>query len=149
MLFLLQLHLSYFLVLVLQIRRIGAEPIAIAATRVDRGDVDSRFSATLDFAGGVSAQLFCAFDGARQQGMQVIGSTGSLAFDWPFSSKNRETTLICAGLVERFAPCDPYVAMVRHFAAAVTGQETMRFGLAESRAQAQVLDRLFASAAMI
>lgn len=128
---------------------IGAEPIAIAATRVDRGDVDSRFAATLDFGGGITAQLFCAFDGARQQGMQFIGSSGSLTFDWPFSSKNRETTLTCAGIVQRFSPCDPYVAMIRQFAAAVAGQETMRFGLAESRAQAQVLDRIFASAAII
>jgi predicted dehydrogenase len=125
---------------------LGAEPLSVRATKTNHGDVDSRFTATLDFPGGVTAQVFCSFDGARQQGMQLIGSTGSLTFDWPFSTKNRETTLTWSGGVARLAPCDPYVAMVQHFAASVAGQETLRFGLADSRAQAQMLDQLFAAA---
>lgn len=125
---------------------IGGEPVSVAARRIDRGDVDRFFAATLDFEAGVTAQVFCAFAGERQQGMHLVGSAGSLSLAWPFSTKNRETTLTCGGVAERFAPGDPYVAMVRHFAAAVAGQGAMRFGLADSLAQAQVLDRLFAAA---
>ncbi len=126
---------------------LGAEPVAVAGTRVNRGDVDARFAAMLDFDGGVSAQVFCAFDGARQQGMELIGTAGSMRFDWPFSTKNRETVLTCGERVERFAPGDPYVAMVRNFAGACAGDAEMLFGLDDSWAQAMVLDRLFAAVA--
>jgi predicted dehydrogenase len=125
---------------------LSREAETVAAMRVLEGDVDVRFAAQLGFAGGVAAQLFCGFDGARQQGLQLLGREAALALDWPFSTKGRETRLSLAATVEVFAPCDPYVLMVRHFAEAAAGEAPMRFGLADSLAQAHTLDLLFAAA---
>jgi predicted dehydrogenase len=124
----------------------AAEPIAVHARQTLHRGVDSRMAAQFEFPDAITAQLFCSFDGARQQSLHVVGSRSTLAMDWPFSSKNRETTVSIAGTAERFAPCDPYVAMVRHFAASVTGAEPMRFGLPDSLAQARVIDQIVADA---
>jgi xylose dehydrogenase (NAD/NADP) len=125
---------------------LSREPVAVHAIQTKHQDVDNRFAAQLDFDDGIAAQLFCSFDGTRHQSLRVIGSRASLEFDWPFSSKGRDTVLTCGGAQERFAPCDPYLAMVTHFAAAVLGMEPMRFGLSDSLAQARVIDALFVAA---
>jgi len=48
--------------------------------------------------------------------------------------------------VERFAPCDPYALMVRHFEAAALGHEAVRITLDDSIAQAVAMDALLAGA---
>jgi predicted dehydrogenase len=124
----------------------GRAPRGVAALRTLRHGVDARFTAQLDFGDDVTAQLYCAFDGARQQGLTLLGSTGALRFDWPFSTKNRQTTLRWGDQTERFAAMDPYAEMVRHVAAVVAGAAAPRFGLADSLEQARTMDALFAAA---
>jgi predicted dehydrogenase len=122
---------------------VGREPHHLSALQTLRHGVDARFTSQLDFGDGLTAQIHCAFDGARQQGMHIIGSEATLTFDWPFSTKNRETTLRWGDHSESFAPLDPYALMVGQFARAVAGLEPLRFGLDDSLAQARVLDALF------
>ena len=124
---------------------IGREPACVTAVRTLRQGVDARFAAQLDFGADVTAQLYCAFDGARQQGLRIVGSAATLAFDWPFSTKNRETMLRWGDQVEHFAPVDPYALMLRHFAHGLEGRDPLAFGLDDSLAQARVLDALFAA----
>ncbi len=124
---------------------IGRDPQDVSAVQTLRHGVDARFTSQLDFGRDLTAQIYCAFDGARQQGLHIIGSTATLTFDWPFSTKNRETTLRWGEQAERFAPLDPYALMVSQFARATAGVEPLRFGLDDSRAQAHVLDALFAA----
>jgi xylose dehydrogenase (NAD/NADP) len=119
------------------------EPRAVSGVQRLRGDVDERFAAQLDFGDGIAGQVICSFEGARQQSLTVMGSTGCLTLDWPFSTKGRATLLSVAGANCIFQPMDPYQAMVEHFADAVRGTGMMRFGLEDSFLQAVVIDRLF------
>jgi len=122
------------------------EPISALGCQALRGDVDASFSAQLDFGGGLACQMFCAFEGARQQSLRILGSEGQLTIDWPISTKGRETIVTWNNQEQRFAPMDAYCAMVEHFAAAISLEAPMRFGLEDSYRQAIVMDELRRSA---
>lgn len=119
------------------------EPIGVSGMQRARGNVDERFAAQLDFGGGLAGQLVCSFEGVGQQSLTVMGSTGCLTLNWPFSTKGRATILSVSGSVQMFEPMDPYQAMVEHFADAIAGTGEIRFGLDDSWRQAVVIDRLF------
>ena len=119
------------------------EPVGVSGVQKLRGEVDERFAAQLDFGDGIAGQMICSFEGVRQQSLTMMGSTGCLTLDWPFSTKGRATILSLAGTDRVFEPMDPYQAMVEHFADAVLGIGEMRFGLEDSWRQAVVSDRLF------
>jgi hypothetical protein len=101
---------------------------------------------TAAVTGEAGGQALCSFEGVRQQSFIAMGSVGSLSLDWPFSTRDRVTTLSVAGAVHRLEPMDPYQAMVEHFADAVIGTGEMLFCLDDSWRQAAVIDRLFQSA---
>jgi predicted dehydrogenase len=121
------------------------EPVSGRGVQLLRGDVDARFAAQLDFGDGIAGQVVCSLEGVRQQSLEVMGVLGGLSMDWPFSTKARATRMVVADKETVFSPMDPYQAMVAHFADAAAGRCEMRFGLADSLAQAMVIDGLFAS----
>jgi predicted dehydrogenase len=128
-------------------RMLAGEAVAVSAVQTMRHGVDATLAGQLRFAGDVLGQFVCSFEGGPAQHLLLQGSAGRILLDWPISTRGRPTTLALNGAVETFAPCDPYVAMVTHFAAAITGAEPWMFPLAASHAQARTLDALFAAAA--
>jgi xylose dehydrogenase (NAD/NADP) len=124
----------------------GLEPVRVAATAVSRGDVDLTLSAALAFENDVTAQLLCSFAGVRSQHLALVGSEGELAMDWPYSTRDRITTLTLNGVAEHFGPANPFIAMVAHFADAVSGRAEMLFPLSASLAQARAHDAILAAA---
>lgn len=119
----------------------GREPDRAAGFAAMRGGVDASFGGVLGFGDAV-ATFGCSFDGERAQSCRVIGAEGVAELAVPFSSRNRALTTLVRGTVREWAPCDPYAAMVAHFAAAVGGRETLRHGTGEALRQAVVLDAL-------
>ena len=103
------------------------------------------FSAQLDFS-GIAGQFTCSFAAVRTQHLELIGTKGKMLLDWPISTKGRETTLFVNDEAERFAPIDPYVRMVKHFARMAAGEPDVAYGLDWSLSQARTLDALFNAA---
>ncbi|HEY0418488.1 MAG TPA: Gfo/Idh/MocA family oxidoreductase [Acetobacteraceae bacterium] len=120
----------------------GREPVRVAAVQAMRGDVDATMNGLLDFGEGLAGQFLCSFESARTQDLVLIGTQGRLTLDWPFSTRDRATTLDLDGNLEPFPPANAYAAMVTHFAAAVAGEAEMMFPLSASLAQARVHDAL-------
>jgi xylose dehydrogenase (NAD/NADP) len=130
----------------------GLEPVRVSAAASMRGDVDATLWASMEFGPtnlgpGVAAQLLCSFDAARSQRLELLGTDGRLALDWPCSARDRVATLELNGVAEHFAPTNPYIAMVSHFADAVAGRASMLFPVAASLAQARAHDALLAAVA--
>lgn len=123
----------------------GREPGGVAGFATMRGGVDVTFAGALSF-GDALATFGCTFEGARAQGLRVVGTGGVAEVAVPFSSKGRDLATTVNGEVRRWPACDPYAAMVAHFAAAVAGREPLRHGTAEAMRQALVLDALARSA---
>jgi predicted dehydrogenase len=122
------------------------EPISAAAIARMRGEVDATLTGLLDFGDGVAARLACSFEAPFAQHLSVTAETAALALDWPFTNRDRVTTLTIGETVERFAPMNPYAAMAEHFGDAALGREPLRFPPEESLAQARALDALFRAA---
>ena len=120
---------------------VGREPGQVAGFAAERGGVDVSFAGVLSF-GEAQATFDCSFDGARAQGCRVVGTQGVAELSVPFSSKDRALETTVNGAVTRWAACDPYAAMVAHFAAAVAGGTALRHGTAEALRQARVLHAL-------
>ncbi len=124
-------------------RLLAGEPDTVSATQVQSRGVDATLAGQLHFASGATGQFLCSFEADLAQHMLLRGTEGSIALDWPISTKGRTTTLTLNGVPETFPPFDPYVAMVTHFAEG----GPFRFPLSASLAQARTLDALFAAAA--
>jgi len=124
----------------------GREPVGAAAVQAMRGDIDVTFSGLLDFGDGIAGHFVCSYVSARTQQLTLIGRDGTIAMDWPFSSKGRIIKLIAGEQVEEFPAVDPYVIMVEQFGHAIREQTKMTYGLDWSRQQANALDALFAAA---
>ena len=120
-------------------------PLRVAAFAGMRGDVEASLHGLLDF-GHAKARFACTFDGERAQSCRIVGSAGVIEIDTPFSSRDRALVTRVNGVVRDWAPCDPYRAMVAHFAGAVTTGEPLRHDSAEALGQAQVLDALLLAA---
>ncbi len=123
----------------------GLEPVRAFAVQRLAGDVDADLTAALDL-GSVGAHFDCGFTAQHNQHFTLAGSEAVLNLDVPFGSKDREVTLQLGDHLERFAPTDPYQAMVEHFAQAARGEEALRFTLDDAEAQAHAMDALFKSA---
>ena len=65
-------------------RLLAGEPVlAVARQVVGPTGIDLRLAGTLVFAGDVLAQLDCAFDLPLRQGLEVVGSEGTLTVASP------------------------------------------------------------------
>jgi predicted dehydrogenase len=125
---------------------LGKEPLRVAAVQRQQGDVDATLTGLLDFGDGFCARFGCSMEGAHGQHLEIVGETGRLRMDWPFSTKGRSTTLTVNGVAEKFAEIDPYVAMVAHFVDRIADGGVFLLGADSSARQAMVLDALRAAA---
>ena len=123
------------------IRDLAGQPIRVAAFASMRGDVDASLHGLLDF-GPAKARFACTFDGERAQSCRIVGSAGTIEIEVPFSSRNRLLATRVNGVVREWPPCDPYCAMVEHFAGAVVSGGPLRHDSTEALRQAQVLEAL-------
>jgi len=116
------------------------------------GGVDVRFAGTLRFPGGVVGSFSCGMDTAPSQGLEVVGSEGSLLVSYPFTA-DLEGVEVRRGLtfdeleVEQIEVehADRYRLQLENFARAVRGEEPPLLGRDDAVAQARTLDALFRS----
>jgi D-xylose 1-dehydrogenase (NADP+, D-xylono-1,5-lactone-forming) len=131
------------------VRLVAGEPVAVTAQQAT-GEVDVRFTGTLELAGDVLAHFDCAVDTAARAQLEVAGSEGSLVLDDPFHSLEPVIEVHGAdGSLERMEVEreNPYACELRDFAAAVAGEREPRLGRADAVGQARAIAALYESAA--
>jgi xylose dehydrogenase (NAD/NADP) len=115
--------------------------------------VDIRFAGTLRFPGGVLGHFSCGLDTAPSQGLEAVGSEGSLLVSHPFTA-DVEGVEVRRGLtfdeleVEELEVehVDRYRLQLENFARAARGEEPPLLGRDDAVAQARTLDALLRSA---
>ena len=140
----------------------GREPVAVTAWTEESssesfgGGVDTRMMALLDFGNGLKAQLDCAISQPMHQRLELVGSAGILLLETPFVPGRSQTERLPNGSVGprvllngepvEIEAADQYQLMVEHFVKAVRGQVPLHYPLEDALGQANVLDKIFASA---
>lgn len=151
-------------------RLFAGEPDLVYGQQALEGrEVDSRFAGTLRFPDGVFAQFDAGMTLPRRDGLELIGSDGTLVLADPWHC--REATIELryppvdtaepplAGSGARHVPVDPAGALglggglheayrfeLESFSAAVEGREELEFGREDAVAQARAIEALFRSA---
>jgi D-xylose 1-dehydrogenase (NADP+, D-xylono-1,5-lactone-forming) len=112
------------------------------------GGVDVRFAGTLRFPGGVLGHFSCALDTAPSQGLEAVGSEGSLLVSHPFTADVEGVELRRGETVERIEieHANRYRLQLENFARAIRGVEPPLLGRDDAAAQARTLDALLRSA---
>jgi len=130
-------------------RFLAGEPVTVSAQQVPAPKgVDMRLTGTLVFAGGVLAQLDCAFDLPDRQGLEAVGSEGSLHVAMPWAIEQPGIELRRGGDVERIEieGVDRYRLQSDNFSRAVRGVEPPLLGREDALRQARTIDALYRSA---
>lgn len=134
-----------------------AEPLRVMAmAELDRPDgVDMFTSALLDFGQGRQAAFTASTAMASAQTLQIVCDKGFIELPKAYVPARDEDSFIqidtsashdLSELIRHaFNPLDQYACEVGHFAQVVRGEVPEAFGLADSLANACVLDALFAS----
>ena len=130
-------------------RLLAGEPVTASAQQVlaPKG-VDVRLAGTLVFPEGVLAQLDCAFDLPDRQGLEAVGSEGSLLVAQPWAVEEPGIELRRGDEVERIAVehADRYRLQSENFSRAVRGLEPPLLGREDALGQARTIDALYRSA---
>jgi xylose dehydrogenase (NAD/NADP) len=109
--------------------------------------VDASFEASLDLGGDMAGLIRCSFEAVECQRLTLVGTEATLVVERAFTPSwgDSEFRLIAPdGSIERIETdsCDPYLAMVEHFAEVVAGRATLERTPADSIALARLLARL-------
>jgi predicted dehydrogenase len=123
-------------------RLFAGEPVAARAERVvGPTGVDDRVSATLRFAGDVLAPFVCAFDLPEDEGLELVGSEGSLRVADPWRCRTVGIEHRRGEAVERIeVPLrNSYRLQHENMARAVRGEEPPLLGRADAVGQARAL----------
>ena len=130
-------------------RFLAGEPVTASAQQVlaPKG-VDMRMAGTLVFPGGVLAQLDCAFDLPDRQGLEAVGSEGSLHVGMPWAIDEPGIELWRGDDFERIEieRVDRYRLQSDNFSRAVRGVEPPLLGREDALGQARAIDALYRSA---
>jgi len=130
-------------------RLLAGEPAEATAHQVVApSGIDVRLTGTLLFAGGLVAQIDCAFDLPLRQRLEVVGSEGWLEVAWPWNV--REAGIVVRRgdereLVAVDAP-DAYRLQVDNVSRAIRGLEPPLLGRDDALGQARAIDALYRSA---
>jgi D-xylose 1-dehydrogenase (NADP+, D-xylono-1,5-lactone-forming) len=130
-------------------RLLAGEPVlAVARQVLGPTGIDMRLAGTLVFAGDVVAQLDCAFDLPLRQGLEAVGSEGTLAVATPWGCspagielrRDDEQTRIA------FEDVDRYRLQGDNFSRAIRGLEPPLLGRDDALGQARAIAALYRSA---
>jgi D-xylose 1-dehydrogenase (NADP+, D-xylono-1,5-lactone-forming) len=130
-------------------RLLAGEPVQASARQVvGLSGVDMRLAGTLVFPGEVLAQVDCAFDLPFRQGLEAVGSEGTLRVPTPWGIDAPGMILERGGNSERIdvEPADRYRLQSDNFSRAVRGLEQPLLGRADGLGQARAIDALYRSA---
>jgi predicted dehydrogenase len=127
----------------------GGQPESVAARQILQGGVDVSFSAVLQYDSGLLAGLHCGINAHKRVFAEITGTLGVL--EVPETFFDPAGSLILTIGEDRIEipveASDRYRHEVEDFAEAVFAKRAPRFSLTETLRNAEVLDRLFASAA--
>ena len=129
-------------------RLLAGEPETAMATQVlGETGVDLRVAGTLVFPGDVLAQLDCAYDLPSRQGLEVVGSEGTLRVPTPWGADEPGIVLQRGDDVERvaIASADRYRLQSDNFSRAIRGLEPPLLGREDALGQARTIDALYRS----
>jgi D-xylose 1-dehydrogenase (NADP+, D-xylono-1,5-lactone-forming) len=144
------------------LRLLCGEPSRVSGEQVVRGErsgderaargsgVDIRFAGVLRFDRDVLATFDCGMDVHRHQGIQIVGTEGSIEVPQPWQTWVGPKLVVTRGeAVETIEPpgVDPYAAELDDMAAAISTGRPTRLGRADSLGQARAIDALYRSAA--
>jgi len=130
-------------------RLLGGEPVEVSARQVlGRSGVDMRLAGTLVFPGDVLAQIDCAFDLPFRQGLEAVGSEGTLRVATPWGIDAPGIVLERGGNSERIdvEPADRYRLQSDNFSSAIRGLGQPLLGRDDALGQARAIDGLYRSA---
>jgi predicted dehydrogenase len=105
--------------------------------------VDSRFTGTLRFPGGLLAEFSCGFESAHM-GLEAIGTRGTIFLPDPWHST--EGLLLVDGEEVRVEPTNPYRLELEDISAAIRDGRQPLLGRADALGQATVIEALYRSA---
>ncbi|HYA09840.1 MAG TPA: Gfo/Idh/MocA family oxidoreductase [Gaiellaceae bacterium] len=130
-------------------RLLAGEP-QLAAARQFLGPtgIDLRLAGTLVFAGDVLAQLDCAFDLPLRQGLEAVGSEGTLTVASPWGCERPGIALRRGDETAwvEVEDADRYRLQGDNFSRAVRGLEQPLLGRDDALGQARAIDALYRSA---
>jgi D-xylose 1-dehydrogenase (NADP+, D-xylono-1,5-lactone-forming) len=130
-------------------RLLGGEPERVYGEHVigDTG-VDVLFSGVLRFPRGLIAQIDTGMELPRRDGLEVVGTEGSLVIPDPWLARRLVLHLRRGESREEIAlaPADPYRLELENMCAAVRGEDQPLLGRDDALGQARVLEALSRSA---
>jgi D-xylose 1-dehydrogenase (NADP+, D-xylono-1,5-lactone-forming) len=130
-------------------RLLAGEPARVLGHAV-RGStgVDLEFFGTLVGADGAVGQFDCAMDLPLRNGLEVVGSEGTLLVPDPWHCPDEPFELRVGDRREqvRVPALDPYRAELEALSRAIRDGDALEFGRADALAQARIMAALFASA---
>jgi predicted dehydrogenase len=130
-------------------RLLAGEPVEASARQVvGPSGVDLRLAGTFVFPGDVLAQIDCAFDLPYRQGLEAIGSEGTLRVARPWAIDEPGIVLERGGGIERIEieQNDRYRLQSDNFSRAIRGVESPLLGRDDAAGQARSIDALYRSA---
>jgi len=105
--------------------------------------VDSRFTGSLRFQGGLLAEFSCGFESAHM-GLEAIGRRGTIFLPDPWHST--QGLLVVDGEEVRVEPINPYRLELEDVSAAIRGRKEPLLGREDALGQAMVIEALYRSA---
>jgi xylose dehydrogenase (NAD/NADP) len=130
-------------------RLLAGEPERVYGEQVigDSG-VDVLFTGVLRFPRGVLAEIDAGMHLPRRDGLEAVGTEGSLVISDPWIAQRLVLHLRRGESREEIAlpPADPYRLELENMCAAIAGEAEPLLGRAETVGQARVLDALYRSA---
>jgi xylose dehydrogenase (NAD/NADP) len=130
-------------------RLLGGEPERVYAEQVigDTG-VDILFTGLMRFPRGLIAQVDAGMELPRRDGLEAVGTEGSLVIPDPWIAQRLVLHLRRGDSREEIAlpPADPYRLELDNMCAAIAGEAEPLLGREDAIGQARALDALYQSA---
>lgn len=127
-------------------RLLAGEPeLAFGRQRSGGGGVDVGFVGILQFPGEVFGEFRCGFDLPEENGLEAIGSGGTLVVRDPV--RCRDPHVEVNGERIDVEDVDRYLLQVENFSAAVRGEAEPLLGRADAVGQVRAIEALYRSAA--
>jgi len=122
-------------------------PESLSVECVRTGGIDVIFSALLKYPGGLIGSLNCGFNAQKRVYSEIIGTKAALEIPDTFLD-NAGSLVLVSGDERREIPVaqsDRYRLEIEDFAEAILQKRAPQFSLAETRRNAELMDRLIAA----